>query len=170
MHTGSAFMIGLQLIDLKNMLEESLSRTLESVKGISEEDAHEAPAQGEWSVCELLAHISEIQEFWSEKAIVITSSDDPNITRTQVENDIRSAAVHDHSGDSIQHLLEMVRDANQNAIEKLLRISFSDLDRPGHRGEDNPITTRGVFEYLSGHIAEHARQILETRKVIESDS
>ena len=161
-------MIDQQLSDLKSMLEEALSRTLESVKGIFEEDAHEAPAEGEWSVCELLAHISEIQDFWSDKAIVITSSDDPNITRTEVENDIRSAAVQDHSGDSIPDLLHMVRDANQNAIEKLLRISFSDLDRPGHRGEDNPITTRGVFEYLSGHIAEHARQILETRKVIES--
>ena len=162
-------MIDQQLSDLKSMLEEALSRTLESVKGISEEDAHEAPAEGEWSVCELLAHISERQDFWSDKAIVITSSDDPNITRTEVENDIRSAAVQDHSGNSIQDLLHMVRGSNQNAIEKLLRISVSDLDRSGHRGEDNPITTRGVFEYLSGHIAEHARQILETRKVIESD-
>jgi hypothetical protein len=161
-------MIEQQSSHLKSMLEEALSRTLESVKGISEEDAHEAPMEGEWSVCELLAHISEIQDFWSDKAILITSSDDPNITRTEVENDIRSAAVQDHSGDSIPDLLHMVRDANQNAIQKLLSISFSDLDRPGHRGEDNPITTRGVFEYLSGHIAEHARQILETRKVIES--
>ena len=168
MDTGTAVMIEQQSSHLKSMLEEALSRTLESVKGISEEDAHEAPMEGEWSVCELLAHISEIQDFWSDKAILITSSDDPNITRTEVENDIRSAAVQDHSGDSIPDLLHMVRDANENAIEKLLRISFSDLDRPGHRGEDNPITTRGVFEYLSGHIAEHARQILETRKVIES--
>ena len=168
MDTGTAVMIEQQSSHLKSMLEEALSRTLESVKGISEEDAHEAPTEGEWSVCELLAHISEIQDFWSDKAILITSSDDPNITRTEVENDIRSAAVQDHSGDSIPDLLHMVRDANENAIEKLLRISFSDLDRPGHRGEDNPITTRGVFEYLSGHIAEHARQILETRKVIES--
>ena len=163
-------MIGDQLTDLKNMLEEALSRTLESVKGISEEDAHETPAEGEWSVCEVLAHISEIQDFWSEKAIVITTSDDPNITRTEVENDIRSAAVRGHSGDSVRDLLEMVRRANQNTIEKLLAISFPDLDRPGHRGEDNPITPRGVFEYLSDHISEHARQILETRKVIESDS
>ena len=140
-----------------------------SVQGVSEEEAHQIPEPDEWTVAQLLAHIGEIQGFWMEKAVLITKEDDPQITRTAVENDLRIAAVEDHSQDSVADLLAQVAEANEKAIATTASIDPKHLDRPGHR-EDNPMTVAGVIRYIASHVKLHAGQITETRRVIREGS
>ena len=42
------------------------------------------PARDEWTVVQLMSHITEIEYFWMEKAVLITKESDPNITRSDV--------------------------------------------------------------------------------------
>ena len=104
-----------------------------------------------------------------EKAVLITKEDDPQITRTAVENDLRIAAVDDHSQDSVADLLAQMAEANEKAIATAASINPKDLDRPGHR-EDNPMTVAGVIGYVANHVKLHAGQIIETRRVIREGS
>ena len=124
------------------------------------------PAPGEWTVAQLLAHIAEIQSFWMGKAVLITREDDPNVSRSEVENDIRVAAVTDHSSDPLERLVRELAEANSDTLQSLGGLSLHDLGRPGHRGEGNPITAKEVVQSLTKHVQEHARQITESLRLI----
>jgi|ETN07SMinimDraft_1059922.scaffolds.fasta_scaffold37910_2 uncharacterized damage-inducible protein DinB len=87
-----------EIQQLQQDLRSGRDAVLAAVEGLSEAEAHQIPEPGEWTVVQLLAHITELQPFWVSKAVLITQVDDPQITRTAVENDERLAAVTDRSG------------------------------------------------------------------------
>ncbi len=159
-------MLDIEIHELQEGLAAAHTRVLASLEGIQEAEAHEVPAPDEWTVAQLMAHIAEIQSFWTAKAVEITREDDPNITRTEVENDIRLAAVEGQIQDSLADLVARAAEANRRAIGIVGGIDPGDLGRPGHRGEDNPITVKGVIEYVARHVEEHADQITESLRLI----
>ena len=159
-------MIDSRIRELQQGLFQAHVQVVDSLEGLSEDAAHQIPAAGEWTVAQLLAHIAEIQAFWTAKAILITQEANPNITRTAVENDIREAAVIGQADDSLADLLPRCREASERAVQLIGGIDPADLDRPGHRGENNPITVEGVIRYLTGHVEEHVKQIEESRRLI----
>ncbi|MCH9018359.1 MAG: DinB family protein [Chloroflexi bacterium] len=155
-----------QITALRQLLRSAHRDVMDAVDGIAEPEIRQVPAPDEWSVAQLMAHIAEIQYFWMEKAVLITQEDDPNITRSDVENDRRAAAVEDHAGDSLDVLVRGLAAANESAIAAAGEIASEDLAILGHRGENNPITVAGVIQYLAQHVEEHASQIRESRRLI----
>ena len=152
--------------DIVEKLKESQTQLLNTVGQLSEENAHLVPAPDEWTVAQLLAHIAEIQEFWTAKAILMTKEDRPEITRNSVENDIREQTVINKAGSRIPELLEQCQNIHETTIRTLRSISPSDLQRPGFRGENNPVTVIEVLHSLAGHINEHIDQIERTKRLI----
>ena len=157
-----------QIHKLQQALRSAHQAVVKSIDGITEEGSRQVPAPDEWTVAQLLAHIAEIQCFWMGKAVLITKEDDPNITRSDVENDRRAAAVTDHAGDPLDDLIRNVAAANESAISTTGAIAPEDLATLGHRGEDHPITVEGVIHYLTSHVEEHAQQIGTARQLINN--
>ena len=155
-----------QIPVLQQKLRSAHQAVMNSIDGIAEAEIRQVPAPGEWTVAQLLAHIAEIQYFWMEKAVLISQEDDPNITRSDVENDRRAAAVADHAGDSLDELVRGLAAANKSAVAATGEIAPEDLAILGHRGENNPITVQGVVQYLAQHVEEHAHQVSESRRLI----
>lgn len=151
---------------LQHSLRDAHQAVVSAMNGVTESEAHEVPEPDEWTVAQLLAHTAEIQSFWMGKALLITQEDDPNITRTDVENDVRINAVIDHSGDDLPTLIQGLHHANDSAVATVGTINPTDLTLPGHRGEGNPMTVAGVIQYLAGHVELHARQIEESLRLI----
>ena len=133
---------------LQQLLQAAHQTVMNSIEGVQEAEIRQIPAPDEWTVAQLLAHIAKIEYFWMEKAVLITKEDDPNITRRDVENDRRTAAVVDH------------------AVKATGEIAASDSAKQGHRGENNPITVESVITFLAQHMEIHARQITESRQQI----
>ena len=154
-----------QIPILQQMLRSARRVVVDSIDGITQEEARQVPAPGEWTVSQLLAHIAEIQYFWMEKAVLITKENDPNITRSDVENDRRAAAA-DHAGDPWDELVSELGAANESAIATTGKIDPEDLAILGHRGEDNPITVEGLIRSLASHMKAHAIQITTSRQLI----
>lgn len=154
---------------LQQMLTAAHQAVIESIDGIQEGEIRLIPAPDEWTVAQLLAHIAEIEYFWMEKAVLITKEDDPNITRSDVENDRRTAAVVDHAGDSLNELIRGLAAASDAAVAAVGNIAPDDLAILGHRGENNPISVEGVIQSLAGHVTEHANQITESRRLISQN-
>ena len=152
--------------DIVEELKESQSQLLKTVGQLSEENAHLVPAPNEWTVAQLLAHIAEIQEFWTAKAVLMTKEDRPEITRNSVENDIREQTVLNKANSSIPELLNQCQNIHEATIETLSRISPRDLQRSGFRGENNPVTVIEVLQSLVRHINEHIEQIERTKRLI----
>ncbi len=158
-----------QIPMLQQMLRSAHQLVLDAIDGIGEEEARQVPAPDEWTVAQLLAHIAEIQYFWMEKAVLITTEDDPNITRSDVENDRRATAVADNADDPLEDLIQSLATDNDSAIATTGEIAPEDLDTLGHRGENNPITVEGVIHFLASHVEEHAGQIRESRRLISEE-
>ncbi len=152
--------------NLQQLLQSARQAVIESINGIQEEEIPLIPAPDECTVAQLLAHIAEIEYFWMEKAALSTQKDDPNINRSDVENDRRTAAVVDHAGDSLDELICGLVVASDAAVATVGNITPDDLAILGHRGENNPISVEGVIQSLAGHVTEHANQITESRRLI----
>ena len=152
--------------DIVEKLKESQTQLLNTVGQLSEENAHLVPAPDGWTVAQLLAHIAEIQEFWTAKAILMTKEDRPEITRNSVENDLREQTVINKAGSRISELLEQCQNIHEATIRTLGSISPSDLQRPGFRGDNNPVTVIEVLHSLVRHINEHIEQIERTKRLI----
>lgn len=140
-----------------------------AIAGITEAEARQIPAPGEWSVAQLLAHIAEIQGFWVDKAVLITQEDNPQISRSDVENDLRLAAVTDTAQDPLDELIQSVDIACDEAVEVIGQIDPTDLNRPGRR-EADPMTAGGVIDFVAKHVSDHAAQITEARRQIAENS
>ena len=156
-----------QIQALQQLLRSAHQDVMEAIDGIAELEIRQVPVPDEWTVAQLMAHIAEIQYFWMEKAVLITQEDDPNIiTRRDVENDRRAAAVEDHARDSLDELIRGLAPANESAFGATGQIAPGDLGILGHRGENNPIAVEGAIRYLASHVEEHADQITESRRLI----
>jgi uncharacterized damage-inducible protein DinB len=151
---------------LQQLLQAAHQTVMNSIECVQEAEIRQIPAPDEWTVAQLLAHIAKIEYFWMEKAVLITKEDDPNITRSDVESDRRTAAVVGHAGDSLDELVKSLAVANESAVKATGEISASDLAKQGHRGENNPMTVEGVITFLAQHMEIHARQITESRQQI----
>ena len=158
-------MISSGIQQLQQDLRSGRDTVLAAVEGVSETEAHQIPEPGEWTVVQLLAHITELQPFWISKAVLITQVDDPQITRTAVENDERLAAVTDRSQDDLAGLIQQMNAVNDQVVDVVGAIDPAKLDRPGHR-EDNPMTAAGVIQYTARHVRLHADQIIESLRLI----
>ena len=84
------------------MLRPVRQIVMDSIDGITEPKIGQVPARDEWTVAQLMSHITEIEYFGMEEAVLITKESDPDITRSDVENDRRAAAVVDRAGDSLE--------------------------------------------------------------------
>jgi len=87
---------------LKQMLRSARQVVMDSIYGITEPKIRQVPARDEWVVVQLMSHTTEIEYFGMEEAVLITKESDPDITRSDVENDRRVAAVVDRAGDSLE--------------------------------------------------------------------
>ena len=154
-----------EIQELQADLRSGRDSVLSAVEGVSEAEAHQIPEPGEWTVVQSLAHITELQSFWVTKAVLITQVDDPQITRTAVENDVRLAAVTDRSQDGLASLIRQMNFANNQVVDVGAAIDPAALDRPGHR-EDNSMTSADVIRYTARHVRTHADQIIESLRLI----
>jgi len=154
------------IAQLQQGLKDAHTAVVTAIDGVMESEAHEVPEQEEWTVAQLLAHIAEIQSFWMGKAVLITQEVNPEITRNDVENDVRINAVTDHSGDDLPTLIHELYRVNNSVVATVGTINPSDLTLLGHRGDGNPMTVADVLQYLAGHVELHARQIKDSLTLI----
>ena len=154
-----------EILQLQEGLRSAKDEVLLAIAGTTEAEAHQVPAPGEWTVTQLLAHIAEIQGFWVGKAVRITKENGLQISRTDVENDLRLAAVTDRSQDGLDGLKRSVISACEQAVAIVGNIDPKDLSRPGHR-ESNHMTAGDVIQFVAGHVRDHASQISEARRLI----
>ena len=111
-----------EIQELQADLRSGRDSVLSAVEGVSEAEAHQIPEPGEWTVVQLLAHITELQSFWVTKAVLITQVDDPQITWPAVENDVRLAVVTDRSQDGLASLIRQMNFANNQVVDVVAAI------------------------------------------------
>ena len=147
--------------ELAVRLEQVLHGLIRELNGITDAELYTPPAEGEWSVAQVCAHVVEMEVLWLRKAASL--SEQPEIGRTQAEVEQRTAEIAAHARDPLDTIVQRLRDANGQALSILRDMRPADLDQPGTlRG---PITGLQVIErVVIEHIEEHAAQVAEARR------
>ncbi len=61
------------------LLAEAPTRISDTTAGLSSEQLHVAPAPGEWSINEILAHLRSCADMWGDAMATILAQDNPTI-------------------------------------------------------------------------------------------
>lgn len=139
-----------QIPILQQMLRSAHPVVMDSIDAITEPEIRQASAPDEWTVAQLMSHIAEIKYFWMEKEVLITKESDPNITRSDVENDRRAAAVIDRAGDSLEKHIWSLAAANEPAVATTGEDLPREPDHPWPQGREQPHHCRGSGQ-IFGH-------------------
>ena len=146
--------------ELAVRLDRTMRVLVGELHGISDAELYTPPAEGEWSVAQVCAHVVEMEVLWMRKAANL--AEQPDVARTEEEVERRLAEIAAHARDPLDTIVQRLRDANGQALSILREMRPADLDQPGTlRG---PVTGRQVIErVVIEHIEEHATQIAEAR-------
>jgi len=151
-----------RLSALRTALEEAQARLSALLDGVEREDLlYRAPAPGEWSAAEVLAHIAEMEPFWMRKCLAMRERPDVVIQRvTPEERSARLSALERWGRAPLSDLRALLEEAHRSARAMLASLSEEDLNRTAHRPPDRTMTLEEVVrEIIIAHLEEHTRQV-----------
>jgi uncharacterized damage-inducible protein DinB len=91
-------------------LEAAQRLVIDALKRISESELHTAPAEDEWTVAEIGAHVIEMQTLWLKK--VSNVDQEPKLGRSAKEIERRTGEIEAHAEDDIDLVRRRLQDAN----------------------------------------------------------
>ena len=129
-------------------LEAAQGALMDALDGITEEELHTPPSEGEWTVAEICAHVIEMEPLWAGKAAGIGAASE--VGRTPEETERRTAEIALHASDDAAAVQERLAAAGSEALGILRDMGDTGLDASDGTGS---LTGRAVIErYLVGHL------------------
>jgi len=143
-------------------LEAAQGALVDALDGITDTELHTPPAEGEWTVAQICAHVIEMQPLWAGKAAGIT--DASGVGRTPEEAETRTAEIDEHAGDDAATVRARLAAAGAEALGILQDMGDVGLEAGDASGE---FTARAVLErYIVAHMDEHSAEIRRVREVL----
>ena len=148
--------------DMATSLEAAQGAFMDSLDGITKAELHTPPAEGEWTVAQICAHVIEMQPLWAGKAAGIGVAS--GVSRTPEEAERRAEEIALHAGDDAATVRGRLAAAGSQALGILQDMGDAGLDASDATGE---FTGRGVIErYIIAHMDEHRAEIRRVREVL----
>jgi hypothetical protein len=120
------------------------------------------PAEGEWSVMALFAHLTDVLNYWPEVAACIAAEPGRPFGRA-LDDPGRIGAVLTHAGDPLDRMLAAFAAAGAQAETRLAGIPEAGWAATGIHSEWGEITVADmVRRTLTGHLAAHWDQARAT--------
>jgi len=145
-----------------SMLRETPSRIAETFAGVELADLRAAPAPGEWSANEVLAHLRACADVWGDAIDVILSENDPVIRAISPR---RWPRLVDYANQDARSSLRSFAAQRAKLVAVLERLSPRSWTRRATvKGAGKPLT-RTVLDYaqwLARHEQPHIDQIAKT--------
>lgn len=149
-YTGDV-MDRLEIIDTLKDLGASLEREL---AGLSDPVIHHKPSETEWSIREVMGHLSFAEDIWHKRLYQVWSLTDPMLVTFAGEDEALEAA---RNAGSIAPYLEHIK-ANRPKTVALLAHAV-DWTRLGNWRGTGRRTLKQLAESLVAHDADHIAQI-----------
>jgi uncharacterized damage-inducible protein DinB len=145
--------------ELGEMLRVSRQALLNAASGISPERAARRPADGEWSVLEVLAHLVDVDYHWATQALAMR--DNPQHMFVGFDDDAWKNEHADIRETPLTVVLALLNESHASVLFHLASMGDADLNAPGLHPRAIPYTVRDVFLRYPAHDENHTRQIRE---------
>lgn len=143
---------------------EKLERLGEEVRrltsGLSNEQLAQRVEEGKWSLRELVAHLSRLQDIFKQRVSAMIQHDGPQITSYMPENDPDFEAFSSRPGDLI---VKEFLDGRQKFISWMRTLEPQQWHRAGKHAEYPFYDVHFAVDYMSHHEAHHIYQMFQRR-------
>ena len=153
-------------------LTESLTATrralLLTTNALTHERAVIRPADGEWSVLEVLAHLIDCDYHYAAEALAMRDQRDHMLKH--FDDEAWKAGHSDVRDTPLAGILAKLAASHAFVLRLLASMSDTDLDWPGLHPRGIPYSVRNVFLRWPQHEENHKRQITEILATIASEA
>ncbi|MGC4031811.1 MAG: DinB family protein [Tepidisphaeraceae bacterium] len=118
------------------------------------------PVAGKWSTQEVVIHLADAENAFSQRIKRIVAEDNPTYTAWQENRFIERLAYDQQSAEDAVKLIELER---RQIVRILKTVGPRVLDRTGVHAERGPQTGRLVVEYAAWHLTHHLNFIKEKK-------
>ena len=135
------------------------------VRGVDDATARRRPAEGEWSLVEVVAHMADVDERARERVERILDEDDPELAPFDQDALAESERYRDRAlADEVERLAT-TRAAHLDLLDSL---GDEQWERTGRHGEHGRMTVRDYEAHCAAEDVDHLAQIAETLAVVTS--
>jgi uncharacterized protein (TIGR03083 family) len=128
--------------------------------GLEEDALARRPSPEKWSVKEVLAHITRMQEVFEGRLEALLTQEKPPIVSYSPERDADFPAV---AAKTSPELLKLFGDGRARIVARLIALSPEDWHRPGTHPDYSNYDVHFCIEYMAHHEAHHIYQMFERR-------
>lgn len=165
--TARAYVAGIQARvgnrDPMTLLADAPDALANAVAGLSEPDARRQPDVDEWSVLQILHHLSDCEMVYGYRMRLIVAEDRPAIPG--FDQEAWAERLHYDSG-TLNDQLDDFRALRARTLRWLAALSDDELAREGVHSERGEESVRHIVTLLAGHDLAHLAQIERTRATL----
>jgi uncharacterized damage-inducible protein DinB len=126
------------------------------VQGLSDDALRFRPSPGEWSIVEIIGHITDVEAVWPGRIRQMLATDNPALAR--VDNDwVRQ---RDYQNKQVPALLQTLAERRAEFVELMRPLRAAQLARTGVHPTRGPLTVAGASAALADHDRQHLAQIV----------
>lgn len=145
-----------------------LRTTPEVLRGIltsvDEETAARRPAEGRWSLLEILGHLVQVEEAgFRQRLERMVREEDPELENYDPD---AHAAAGEYAKGSIPELLAALERQREDNLRMLEQVPAAAMERGGRHARIGPITVRQLLHEWALHDLGHVRQAAEVVRAL----
>jgi DinB family protein len=149
-------------------VETTVQQLVGEIEKLPSEVLYREPEPGEWPVMSTLAHLAELLPYWAHEAAELAASPGKHFGRS-LDDPRRVGPIEQHRRDSIEAIVPRIREGLAECVQTLRAIRPEDWQVVGQHATRGPMSVEQVVEsFVCKHASEHASQIQETLKAIQS--
>jgi uncharacterized damage-inducible protein DinB len=143
--------------ELATHLRAARAGLLKQIEGLTDAQLRQRPADGDWSIIEVLAHLVDVDAHWLVQAEAIRGDATHLFAHVDDERWKREHPEIRHI--PYPELAERLAASHRAVVETLAALTPADLARPGRHPRSIPYTVRDVFRRYPAHDQNHTIQI-----------
>jgi uncharacterized damage-inducible protein DinB len=143
--------------DLSAALADQIDELHLTLGPLSDIQARFKPGPNEWSIKEVIGHVSDVERVFSYRLLRISRNDATPLPGFEQEDYVKEAGFDNYALDDLLAEFEYLRRANMIAIQQL---SAEAIDRRG-TASGMTVSARALIHMIVGHVDHHMASLHE---------
>ncbi|MCY7674642.1 DinB family protein [Bacillus safensis] len=153
--------------DIITSLQESMSELEKLVKACDDSVLNQSLGEGKWSIKQLVGHLYDTEEVWSERIEQAISDDHTPFQSYDPEIYVKERAYEWYNAEEIKALIKRMKERRNNT----LRLLEKDIwEQSGLHPEEGLMTVQILAETIALHEQHHLDQIKTIMSMSESST
>ncbi len=131
------------------------------IKGIDASDGNRRPADGQWSIADVVNHLTDVEKRYRQRLQRVLQEEEPWLPYMHPDE-----KAHDHQA-ALATLFTRFKEERAQTVALLKEIGPGDWQRHATHETKGNVTLRFLVQYLVDHDIQHLNQIVEIQQQLQ---